>query len=156
MLALNRLLIDIRPHRIIEIGTGAGGLTFFLGTYARIHGVRFVTIDIRAMPVEMAGPAWAVGVNQTVGDVWDAESPISELIRQEGPSLVLCDGGDKPREFRTFTKWLKPGDVICAHDYPTMNWDCVEIEPADVNLLGLEKYHADDMQAGAWACRRKA
>ena len=57
MLALNRLLIDLRPHRIIEIGTGAGGLSFYLGTYARIHGVRFVTIDLRAMPVEMAGPA---------------------------------------------------------------------------------------------------
>jgi hydroxymethylpyrimidine pyrophosphatase-like HAD family hydrolase len=42
---------------------------------------------------------------------------IIELIQSEGRTLVVCDGGDKPKEFNTFSKYLKSGDVIMAHDY---------------------------------------
>ena len=155
MLAINRLLIDLRPSQIIEIGTGCGGLSCFLGIYAKNHGAEFATFDIKAPPPEMRDPMSLASVHPLLGSVWHAELSVASMIGAPGPTLVLCDGGDKPREFRTFSKYLKPGDVICAHDYPSDNWECVEIDADDVNLPGLEPYHAEDMMDGAWACRRK-
>ena len=35
----------------------------------------------------------------------------------KGKTIVLCDGGDKPREFKTFSKYLKKGDLILGHDF---------------------------------------
>jgi hydroxymethylpyrimidine pyrophosphatase-like HAD family hydrolase len=42
---------------------------------------------------------------------------IIELIQSEGRTLVVCDGGNKAKEFNIFSKYLKPNDVIIAHDY---------------------------------------
>ena len=41
LLKINRLLNEIKPARIIEIGAGDGGLSYLLGLYARIKGIKF-------------------------------------------------------------------------------------------------------------------
>ena len=35
----------------------------------------------------------------------------------QGPSLIFCDGGDKPAEIKHFAPMLRPGDYILTHDY---------------------------------------
>lgn len=54
-----------------------------------------------------------------VGDCFSPEivSLITSLLSREDRSAILCDGGNKIREFRTFAPFLKTGDVIMAHDY---------------------------------------
>ena len=47
----------------------------------------------------------------------DTFKDIVEMIQGEGKCLVLCDGGNKPKEFNTFAKYLKSGDHIMCHDY---------------------------------------
>lgn len=34
------------------------------------------------------------------------------------PILVYCDGGNKPKEMRTYAPMLRPNDYLVAHDYP--------------------------------------
>ena len=38
-------------------------------------------------------------------------------MAEDKPCLLLCDNGEKIKEFRAFAKYLKKGDVIMAHDY---------------------------------------
>lgn len=55
------------------------------------------------------------------GNHWDEPivSRIQNLINTNvGTAMVYCDGGDKPREIRTYTPMLRVGDYIRAHDYP--------------------------------------
>lgn len=106
------------PKRIIELGTGDGGLATALGLHARIIGATVVTYD-RARPNERIAPTGRLlGVDfRTVADLWRHEAEIAKLIAAPGRTFMLCDGGDKPRELATFARYLKSGDVIAAHDY---------------------------------------
>lgn len=105
------------PHRIIEIGTNAGGFTVSIGIHARQIGAELVTYDL-AFPSEDLGPLMhLLGIRVRIADVWQAEGEIGAFIAMPGITYVLCDGGDKPRELATFARYLKPGDVIASHDY---------------------------------------
>jgi hypothetical protein len=99
---------------IIEIGTYNGGLTSWLYDNKNPNA-KVVSYDIDG------------SVNQTnrtdidfrVEDCF-SEKPfndIIQMIQNTGRTLVVCDGGDKPKEFNTFSKYLKSNDVIIAHDY---------------------------------------
>jgi hypothetical protein len=40
-----------------------------------------------------------------------------EFISQEGKTLVLCDGGDKPAIFNAYSDLIKENDIIAVHDF---------------------------------------
>ena len=44
-------------------------------------------------------------------------SKIIDFIQEEGKTIVLCDGGNKIKEFNLLAKYIKSGDIIMAHDY---------------------------------------
>lgn len=84
---------------------------------------------------------------------------------------MLCDGGDKVKEFQTFSPYLRSGSYIMAHDYSESReffdagikgrvWDWLEIQDRDVrgavDQAGLVKadWHAVFRWA-VWACFRK-
>jgi hypothetical protein len=48
--------------------------------------------------------------------------------------VLLCDGGNKPRELRTFSHYLGPESLIVVHD-----WGC-EIDEQDVPVTLEEVY----------------
>ncbi|CAB4215379.1 hypothetical protein UFOVP1475_11 [uncultured Caudovirales phage] len=99
---------------IIEIGTYNGGLTSWLFDNLK-EGGKLISYDIDGT-INHTG---RTDIDFRVDDCF-ADQPfkdIIELIQSEGRTLVLCDGGDKPKEFNQFSKYLKPGDVIMAHDY---------------------------------------
>lgn len=99
---------------IIEIGTYNGGLTCWLKDNMNPSG-KLISYDIDGT------------INHTKRDDIDFrvescfdEQPfktITDLIQSSGRCLVVCDGGDKPKEFNTFSAYLKPNDVIIAHDF---------------------------------------
>lgn len=112
-LALNPNYIS-EFDNIIEIGTYNGGLTSWLYDNKNPNAM-VVSYDIDGT------------INQTnrtdidfrVEDCF-AEKSFNEIIsyiQRPGKTLVVCDGGDKPKEFNVFSEYLKSGDVIIAHDY---------------------------------------
>ncbi len=154
--AINRVLIELRPARIVEIGSGACGLTMLLLEYAARTGGYVLACEVNGLVVP---EGYNDDLIRAEFSCWDVESRIERFISFPGPTLVLCDGGDKPREFRTFAAYLKPGDVIAAHDYPSPNWSCVEITDEDVDPVceehGLVPFCDEEMVRAAWVCRRK-
>lgn len=119
----SKLLEKMRPQQIIEIGTFKGGLTCLLGLYGLIHRCDVYTFDSGTARTYAHNsiPHHAfdmLSIEFLPYDVFTRVGEIGEqLIQLNGPTLLLCDGGNKPREFNTFAKYLKPGDVIMAHDY---------------------------------------
>jgi len=126
--------------RIIEIGTGSGGLSALFALYAIQQQVQFVTYDIKPCRNRVLT---ALGVDFRQKSCWDAKSEIAAQIQCRSRTLLFCDGGDKVREFNTFAPYLMPGDVIMAHDYAVTRedwndhlrgsvWDWCEITFPDI------------------------
>jgi hypothetical protein len=99
---------------IIEIGTYNGGLTSWLFDNLK-EGGKLISYDIDGT----INQANRKDIDFRVESCFDEQpfKDIIELIQSEGRTLVVCDGGDKPKEFNTFSEYLKSGDVIIAHDF---------------------------------------
>jgi hypothetical protein len=99
---------------IIEIGTYNGGLTSWLYDNKNPNAI-VVSYDIDGT-VNHTG---RTDIDFRVEDCFEKTTfnDIISYIKRPGRTLVVCDGGDKPKEFNTFSEYLKSGDVIIAHDY---------------------------------------
>jgi hypothetical protein len=93
---------------------------------------------------------------------------LHRYINKEGQTLVLCDGGNKPAEFKYLAKMLKPGDIIMAHDYCVDDeyfnsyirdhvWAWCEIKFADIqeSTKELTPHLAELFQEAVWTCWKK-
>lgn len=153
------------PRRILEIGSYNGGFACALGVHAAQIGARVVGFDRMEVPsLHLAALARFLGVEFRKRDIWEAEAEIGALIAEPGVSYILCDGGDKPRELRTFAAYAKPGDVIAAHDYHVEGsqnawWGWGEIRQEDGDAVApahdLEPWLQDHFDMAAWLVYRR-
>ena len=141
--AIDAVLKETAPRRILEIGAGNGGLTALFGLYGVQTGAQVISYDLKPCRC----PAVSVlGVDYRQRDYWPVFDKLCRLIQLPERCLVFCDGGDKPREFRAFAACLKPGDVIMAHDYfevvdsPLRKtvWQWCEITKRDIETACIE------------------
>lgn len=156
------------PSRAIEIGRAAGGLTLALGLGL---GNRLHSYDLCRPNESYTDALRALKVHIVVDDVWKHVEEIARLVQSPGTSYVLCDGGNKIREFQTFAPHLKIGDVIAAHDYDAVHeidpsvpmssrpWQWSEIRPRDVadvvTQCGLKPWLQDIFDVAGWLVYRK-
>lgn len=166
----------VRPSRILEIGTALGGFTAFMGiacdeldleTKIRSYDIndRHWYDDLRKKNID-------VMVKNVFSEDYISliDSSVIDFISTEGTCIVLCDGGNKKQEFNILSKYLKPNDIIMAHDYAPnseffethMNrqiWNWHEIQDSDITLsveaYRLYPYMKDEMLSVAWACFKK-
>lgn len=107
---------------IIEIGTYNGGFTSWLADNKN-SDTKLVSYDIDGT----INTSNRSDIDFRVEDCFSNQAflDIVNLICNPGKTLVLCDGGDKPKEFNEFAKHIKSGDVIMAHDYcgDKKTWD---------------------------------
>jgi hypothetical protein len=93
-----------------------------------------------------------------------------DFIKEDGITIVLCDGGYKIGEFNILSKYIKSGDFIMAHDYSdnteTFNekvykkiWNWHEICDDDIKNAceenNLETYNKEIFDNVAWVCKKK-
>lgn len=158
------------PARIIELGTLNGGFTTALAVHAWNIGTKVITYD-RALPDEKFTPLGRfLGIEYRTGDIWALEQDIAANIALPGTTFMLCDGGDKPRELGAFATYLKPGDVIAAHDHTAPDgpkgppgelawWPWREIfvhqGQAVAHHFGLEPWMQDHFDMAGWLVYRK-
>jgi len=103
---------EVEYNRVIELGTGTGAFTYFLGSYQSGQVYTFDTTR-----PEHEDRLRRIQVRFKHMDVFAHEDIVANLITCPGRTLLLCDGGDKAREVNIFAKYLKVDDVIMAHDY---------------------------------------
>jgi len=110
--------------RFLELGTGMGGFAVLLGIAGKINNFEVFTFTNRSLLLSEVQNAQIfdiyknLSVNFIYGDIsTDSTQKIEELIQASGCTVLLCDGGDKPREFNFFAPYLKKGDYILAHDF---------------------------------------
>ena len=122
--------------RIIEIGTFHGNFSLYLFLLTLSNQSEFYTFDIVDWRVYDHSPHIKnyLGLDNHFKkmDVFESVGFISDLIKRNGISVLFCDGGDKEREFNTFSPFLKWGDIIAVHDWGT------EVNPENLNLEGFE------------------
>lgn len=143
VLSLNRLLNSYNFDTIIELGTHDGGLStlFAIYCYGSQHKAyaghdgepslyknnshnkspkQFHTFDIFQRDIPRIEMLKMLGTNFRQIDFLTDQANINYiggLIKNGGSTLVLCDGGNKPKEFELFSPFLKKGDIIMAHDW---------------------------------------
>lgn len=116
---LTGLLAYVSPSLVIELGTGYGGLTAYLGVWAITASSRIISWDIKECPLHSKSILTKLGVEARLAD-YNQPSEIAyiqESITQTRRCLLLCDGGNKPNDMLRFAPLLRKGDVIMAHDY---------------------------------------
>jgi cephalosporin hydroxylase len=99
-----KLIDDTKPKRILEIGTALGGFTMFLKKVVDSFNLdtKILTFDISARPWydDMKKMGIDVRVEDIFNDYQDIPNEIKNFIKQDGLTIILCDGGDKIREFK--------------------------------------------------------
>jgi predicted O-methyltransferase YrrM len=179
-LPFTNLLSTVKPKRILEIGTGAGGFTLFLrdklneldlqDTVIRSYDVGttyFDTNDYDKTNLEILKDNLFTDGNNFVLHRQDLIEP---FIKSEGTTIVLCDGGNKKREFNQIAPLLKSGDIIMAHDYVENEqlykevyydniWNWCEIQEKDIldvcNQENLNDYMKEEFNKVVWVCKIK-
>lgn len=100
---------------IIEIGTYTGAFTKWLSLNMK-DGAELYTLDITKQFFKFEQDPNIIFMEM---DCFSDEGKefIVDKITNGGKVLLLCDGGEKNREFNLFSKYLKDDDVIMLHDY---------------------------------------
>lgn len=160
---------------VIEIGTAWGGLSMYVKDNCDKIGAKFVTFELsedRKNQLNRNSEFAKRNIDMRIRNIFTDESikEVKDLIINGGRTLVLCDGGNKVREFNIFSDFLKSGDIIMAHDYaPNRDifnrdykdklWNWFEIQDKDiqdaVNSNNLKNYH-QDFEKVAWVCKIKS
>lgn len=177
-LAFRDLLTATRPARILEIGTAGGGTIAYIRDI--LNELNLTTSKI--LSLEVKEHKWYPtlrerGIEVVIENIFDKsyrnlEKPemVESFIKDEGTTIILCDGGSKANEFRLLSQFLKTGDIIMAHDfidtrenfienYREKIWNWREIGDEHINPVcdkyGLEPFMQETFNLAVWACRRK-
>tara|TARA_R110000744_G_scaffold373600_1_gene485873 strand:+ start:2409 stop:3059 length:651 start_codon:yes stop_codon:yes gene_type:complete len=175
--AFYKLLLKLKPKRIIEMGTAIGGLTRYLNYMCKELNLKtsIISYEINENPdyIDMREEGIDVRLENIFNSGWEKliNTEILDIIQSDGTSLVLCDGGNKIREFNIFSEYIKPGDVIMAHDYAEsvevfnakikeIYWNWHEISDIDiqgaVDSNNLIPFMQDTFTKAVWVCKIKA
>jgi hypothetical protein len=168
-------LNEIKPKRILEIGTALGGFTQFLKKVSDES-----QLDISILSYDIHEMSWyqnmiQTGIDVRVENVFDSnyqsvKQDVIDFIQQDGVTLVLCDGGNKVGEFNILSNYIKENDIIMAHDYVDTRenfnenyyekiWNWHEISESDIanacEKNNLKSYNKEIFDSVIWVCKIK-
>jgi hypothetical protein len=172
--AFYTLIKKIKPKRILEIGTGIGGLTRYLKFISREIG-----LDLDILTFETNGriehkEMIKDGIDLRLKSIFQNKNTIDEeavnFIQKEGITIVLCDGGNKIQEFNSIAKHIKQNDIIMAHDYSydeetfktkinKKYWNWFEISELNISeeceKNNLKPFLQETFEKAVWVCKIK-
>jgi cephalosporin hydroxylase len=166
---------EVKPVRILEIGTALGGFTEFLNIITNELGLntKILSYDISERPWynQMIEKGIDVRVENIFNEDWSGvKQEVVDFVQQDGLTIVLCDGGWKIGEFKIFSKLIKNGDYILAHDYSISKeiyeseikdkiWNWCEITESDIQESvienNLKSFKEDKFSQAVWVCKVK-
>jgi len=166
---------ELKPKRVLEIGTALGGFTVFLKTICDE-----LNLDTKILTYDINELSWYndirnLGVDLRVENIFNSDftevkEEVVDFIQEDGLTIVLCDGGYKIGEFNLLSNYIKKGDLILAHDYAKdFNffesnikynvWNWCEITEKDISNAVTENeltpFKEEDFTNCAWVCKQK-
>lgn len=117
--AIVHIIQAMQIRSVVEIGVEHGGLAAFLLAYGRYTGLAYYGIDITLNPLHPVVREHGSG-HIIERDAWNAATIAAVgrwLAIRPAPALIICDGGDKPKELKLYAPLLRQGDVLIGHDY---------------------------------------
>jgi cephalosporin hydroxylase len=175
---IKKFLEEVKPARILEIGTAGGGFILAVKDILNEMGLSNVpvkTFDVIESPYYKGLRSHNVEVN--IENIFDhaylnlvKPERIVPYIQEEGTTVVFCDGGHKIGEFNSIAPHIKTGDFILAHDYiDTWDnfqtnyrdkiWNWCEVEEKYIEKVsieqGLESYNKEEFDKIVWVCKNK-
>lgn len=173
--AFFNLIQEVKPSRIIEIGTAMGGFTLFLKMCVNDFNLDTEIISYEVDDRESYNFIRSHGIDIRIKNVFHENytgvtQEIIDLIQNDDRCIVLCDGGHKISEFNLLSKYLKSGDIIMAHDYASTpeyfeefiknkQWNWLEITDNDIEdavvLNNLQPYMKKSFDNAVWVCKIK-
>ncbi len=177
-----KLFLNKKPKRILEIGTEYGGLTLIMKDILlklNIDNFLIRTYDIKSPTFLLNHNDLDDHIEVLVDNIFqnnpfaiktDKLNDIKSFLSSECVNIVLCDGGDKKNEFNVLSDFLKSGDIIMAHDYAkdlytfenkikNKVWNWFEIQESDIEDCtkrnNLKFYMQDEFEKIAWVCKIK-
>ena len=168
-------LNEVKPVRILEIGTALGGFTQFLKWVSEEinHPIDILSYDIygRSWYDDMINSGIDVRIEDIFTDNYQGvKQEVIDFIQQDGVTVVLCDGGNKIGEFNVLSNFIKSGDFIMAHDYGENKevfetkinrklWNWFEISNDNIEEScvsnNLDYYNKETFENVVWTCRQK-
>jgi hypothetical protein len=194
--AINQLLLKYNFSTIIELGTHDAGLSTLLALYCYLSKMpascenfkepvlyknnthhkfpkSFYTFDNVIRDQNAINIIKALGAQFLQYDILTNEkciTTIGSLIQNNGRTLLLCDNGDKVKEFNIYSKFLKKGDIIMSHDFfendeefekskSEGRWFSCETKMQDIKKACLDnkiiRVHSDIFNECFWFCGMK-
>lgn len=169
-----QFLLEVNPKRVIEIGTWKGYFTSFLKRISDMGpGFELVSYDTEVFEEHKICEAEGITIkieNPFTGDYTGLKEDVALFIKEPGITVVLCDDGNKIKEFNCVAKYIKPGDYVMAHDYVDtaenyeLNfrgkiWLSHEISDSDIAEtcleFDLETINKEVFDKVVWVCKRK-
>jgi cephalosporin hydroxylase len=167
---------DVKPKRILEIGTSLGGFTSFLKYTSDKLGIQcdVLTYDIyeKSWYTELTSMGIDVRIKNIFSEGYtEVDQEVIDFIQFDGTTIILCDGGDKVREFNILSNYLKSGDFILGHDYAYNKntfdekvnrklWNWYELSEQDIenacNRNNLKDYNRELFESVVWICKQKS
>ena len=166
---------EVKPNRILEIGTALGGFTEVLKIITDE-----LNLDTKILSYDISERQWyhqmiEKGIDVRVENIFNEDwtgvkQEVVDFVQQNGTTIVLCDGGWKIGEFKIFSKLIKEGDYILAHDYSISKeiyeseikdkiWNWCEITEQDIEESvienNLKSYNQDKFSQAVWVCKVK-
>jgi cephalosporin hydroxylase len=175
---IKKFLEEVKPARILEIGTAGGG--FILAVRDILDEMGLTNVPIRTFDVSESSQYQKLrlrNIEINIENIFDQAylnlikpERIVPYIQEEGTTIVFCDGGHKVGEFNSIAPHIKTGDFILAHDYiDTWDnfqtnyrdkiWNWCEVEEKYIEKVsieqGLEFYNKEEFDKIVWVCKKK-
>jgi 23S rRNA U2552 (ribose-2'-O)-methylase RlmE/FtsJ len=163
-------LLKEKFERIFEIGTALGGLTQFIDDFSKENNIDTEIVSIDVKPINQF--LTEQGIQNLQMNALDIKniSKLESFLKTDKKLLILCDGNEKPTEFNLYSKYIKVGDFIMAHDYSVSyeyfenniknkKWDWCQITEGDIidvsTKLNLVDYTNLNFIEEMWVCKTK-
>ena len=116
--AIAHIIQTARIKTVLEIGVEHGGLSAWMMAYGRYNNVAYRGLDITLNALQTQ-----VGIVDRSAfvecDAWSAAAVNAArawLNSQPAPALIICDGGNKPKELHLYAPLLRENDIMIGHD----------------------------------------
>lgn len=97
---------------IVELGTFKGGFSLWLYAQCKVRDMWFRTYDV-------IHPGRRIPGFVQIDMYLEKDEICRYLSKKPGPIILFCDGGNKPREMKTFPQCCPEGSLFFVHDWGT-------------------------------------